>query len=89
MTTADKPCGNIQVFNTPEQIRLVQLLSARGAIRLEQRGLRHSRLGKNGVKRLWVKHFHLPPRTSFDELLDRFDLEINKLKEQLNVNPNV
>jgi hypothetical protein len=43
-----------QVFDTPSSIKYFQLAAARGAIRLERLGMRHSR-GRS-VKAMWARH---------------------------------
>jgi hypothetical protein len=71
------------ILETPDQIRAAQLLSARGAIKLEKLGMRHSRLGQNGLKRLWAKHYGLSPRAKHDEVLAKINEELNSLKEKI------
>ena len=73
--------------DTPDEIRYAQLASAKGAIKLEKLGLRHSRLGKNGVKKSWAAHYNLGPRATHDEVIAKIKEEmqalLNKKQQEL------
>lgn len=73
--------------DTPDQIKLLQLISAKHAILLEAKGLRHSRLGRNGVKRLWAKHYGMAARTKHLDVIARMQQDINELAERIQPNP--
>lgn len=71
----------MQIAETPRQIRLFQLISAKHAILLEAKGLRHSRF-RCGVRGLWAKHYGLPPRASHAKVVARIQEEIDFLSKQ-------
>lgn len=81
MKISDQP--SISVLSDPVEIKLVQLISAKHAIKLEKLGMRHSRI-RCGVRGLWAKHYKMPPRSSHDEVLTRIQEEITQLSEKLN-----
>jgi hypothetical protein len=72
--------GGIQVL-TGSGVRYAQLASAKGAIRLEKLGLRHSRLGRNGLKRSWAKHYGMSARSSHDAVIARIQEEMDAIFE--------
>jgi hypothetical protein len=75
------------VADTPSKIRMFQLISAKHAIGLEAKGLRHSRLGRNGLKRLWAKHYGLPPRTKHIVIITKIQEEIEALYTKIHQLP--
>ena len=72
------------IADTPDQIQLVQLISAKHAILLEAKGLRHSRLGRNGVKRAWAKHYGLSARAPHLSVIARLQEDIFILADRIN-----
>lgn len=74
------------VADTPESIKLLQLISAKHAILLEAKGLRHSRF-RCGVKGLWAKHYGLPARTPHVKVVERLQQDIDELAERVRPNP--
>lgn len=44
----------------------VQLMAVRSALKLEQAGMRHSRLGK--IRKPWAVKLGLPPSTTYEAL---------------------
>ena len=69
----------MQVYDTPDKIRLFQLIAAKHAILLEAKGLRNSRLGRNGLKRSWAKWYGLKPRATHLEVVERLQQEIDEV----------
>jgi hypothetical protein len=92
MTTPYRPVSQLHdrvgappyVADHPDDIRAWQLITARGAVRLEAKGLRHSRLGPNGAKKLWAKHYGLSPRVKHEVVIARMTQEIELLQEKRN-----
>ena len=70
------------VADTPDKIRLFQLISVKHAIKLEKLGMRHSRF-RCGVRGLWAKHYGMPPRSKADAVLARVQVEIDFLKDKI------
>ena len=72
----------MMIADTPDRIRLVQLISVKHAIKLEKLGMRHSRF-RCGVRGLWAKHYGMPPRSKADAVLARVQAEIDFLKDKI------
>lgn len=66
------------VINTPEGIRLYQLAAARGAIRLEKVGLKHS--SGRSVRKHWALHLGLKANAKADVVLAKIQDEIDKIQ---------
>ena len=75
-----------RVYDTPAKIRLFQLISAKHAIGLEAKGMRHSRF-RCGVRGLWAKHYGMPPRSKAPAVIARIQEDIDKLVFELNQLP--
>lgn len=73
---------------TPDQIRLFQLLSARQAVLLESKGLRRSRF-RQGVRGLWAVYYGMPKRSPALAVVDRMNEEIAQLQERLQPSPQL
>ena len=71
------------VAEGPDETRLFQLIAAKHAILLESKGMRHSRLGQNGLKRAWAKHYGLSARTKHLEVIARLQVDIEALHTKL------
>jgi hypothetical protein len=75
--------GKMQVAEGPIETRIFQLLSAKHAIGLEAKGMRHSRLYRQGgVKGLWAKHYGLERKATAKQVIDRIEEEIQLLKQR-------
>ena len=72
----------MMIADTPDKIRLVQLVSVKHAIKLEKLGLRHSKF-RCGVRGLWAKHYGMPPRSKADAVLAKVQAEIDFLKDRI------
>lgn len=68
---------------SPTRTRLVQLISAKHAIGLEAKGMRHSRF-RQGVRGLWAAHYNLPKRSSHEAVIARIQEEIDELTFKAN-----
>ena len=65
------------IINTPEGIRYVQMAAAKGAIRLEKLGMRHSKIGS--VKALWARHLGMSPRVKHDVVIAKLEQMMQEL----------
>lgn len=63
----------MQIFNTPNSIRIFQLRAAIAAIKLEAKGLRHSK--RLNVKASWARHYNLSPRAKPEEVIAKLHEE--------------
>lgn len=70
----------------PLETRLFSLIAAKHAILLEAKGMRHSRLGKNGCRRAWAKHFGLSTRAKPEVIIARIQEDIDKLSIEIRFN---
>ena len=75
--------SGVAIADTPDKIRLFQLISAKHAIGLEAKGLRHSRF-RCGVRGLWAKHYGMSPRSKPEAVIARLQEDINALHSKLN-----
>ena len=72
------------VIDDPKAIKLFGMKAARQAILLEAKGLRHSRLHRQGgVRGLWARHYGMPPRSKADAVIARLEEDIRDLEAQL------
>jgi hypothetical protein len=71
------------IADTPDQIRLFQLISAKHAIGLEAKGMRHSRL-RGGARKLWAIHYCMNPRAKHADVIARIQEEIDDLSQRVN-----
>jgi len=69
-------------IDSPDKIRAAQLISAKYAIALEAKGLRHSKI-KGGAKGSWAKHYDMPPKSSHLEVIQRIQREIDELNGRI------
>lgn len=76
-----------KVYDTPDKIRLFQLISAKHAIGLEAKGMRHSRF-RQGVRGLWAKHYGMPPKSHPEAVIARIQEEINELDRKIQFTEN-
>jgi len=68
----------------PLEIRLFKLIAAKHAILLESKGMRHSRLARQGgVRGLWAKHYGMAKNTKADVVIAAIQKDIDELKSQL------
>jgi hypothetical protein len=65
------------IINTPEGIRYFQMAAAKGAIRLEKLGMRHSKIGS--VKALWARHLGMSPRVKHDVVIAKLEQMMQEL----------
>ena len=72
------------IADTPDQIELFRLIASKHAILLEAKGLRHSRLGRNGLKRAWAKHYGMSARSSHLSVIARLQEDIFVLADRIN-----
>jgi len=75
------------IADTPDKIRLFQLISAKHAIGLEAKGLRHSRF-RQGVRGLWAKHYGMPPRSRPEAVIARIQADIDDLAAKIEFDAN-
>lgn len=76
---------HITVLTEPWQIECARLASAKAAIKLEEYGMRHSRLGS--LRKRWALHLGLKPNAKHQEVVDEIQKQINHLMETNNVQP--
>jgi hypothetical protein len=77
----ESPMDEPVIINTPEGIKYVQMAAAKGAIRLEKLGMRHSKIGS--VKNAWAKHLGMRPRATHDEVIAELEKRMQKIKDNL------
>ena len=70
------------IADTPPTIRLFQLISAKHAILLEAKGLRHSRI-RGGVRGMWAKHYGLAAKTPAVVVLDHIKREMEEIRGRI------
>ena len=70
--------NEVTVIDTPDGIHLFKLLSARGAIRLEKLGMKHS--SRRSVRKNWALHYGLKANAKADLVLEKIQAEIDKIK---------
>lgn len=65
------------VINTPQGIRIYQLLAVKSAIKLEKLGMRHS-CGRS-VRKMWAVQMGLKPTAKADEVITAIQAEIDRI----------
>ena len=66
-----------------DQIRAVQLLSARSALRLQMRtGLKHSKMN---VRKAYAVHLGMKPNAKIEDVIARIEQEVDKINEKLGI----
>lgn len=63
--------ADAQVFHTPAQLRYFHLCALKGAVKLEQKGLK--RRGRSALS-IAKNEFNLDPTWSYDQVMDHLDL---------------
>jgi len=66
------------IADTPDKIRLFQLITVKHSIGLEAKGLRHSRF-RCGLRGLWAKHYGMSPRSKPEAVIARVQQDIDAL----------
>lgn len=71
--------GMNQVFDTPKAIKAYRLIVVIKALRLEMRGLRHSR---GSVAALWRQHYGMSRRAPIECVIARVQEDLDKLDQE-------
>ena len=68
------------IADTPHAISYFQLATVKGALKLESKGMRHSRLGT--IRKGWAIRLGLKPSTKYPELIAHIEGLLAKMLEE-------